>query len=137
MADLGGRPLQIVNGATEKNFDDSPNPTFDDFWTLYPKRVARKDAVKAWGRLSEAQQVEAITAAASWRRVWADKDQQFIPHGATWLNGERFYDELPAGFTGNGSASHMAFGEAETPKPRTAIPDHVRALLAKLRGSKG
>ena len=30
---------------------------FDEFYSKYPKKVARKDAVKAWSRLTAEQQL--------------------------------------------------------------------------------
>ena len=94
--------------------------------------MAKKDALKAWNRLMPAQRMQAIVACASWRRVWADKDLQYVPHAATWLNGWRFEDELPPEFT-QSNAAHVAAVLPEQ-QERGAIPDHVKALLAKLRG---
>jgi hypothetical protein len=122
--------LQLVDKITGEILESSP--TFDDLWMLFPRRVAKRDAMKAWERLSSAQQLAAVVAAADWRRVWAGKDLQFVPHCSTWLNGWRFEDELPPEFT-QSNAAHVA---AQLPEPsaRTVMPEHVKALLAKLRG---
>lgn len=62
-------------------------PTFADFWLLYPKRIARMEAEKAWQKLSAAQCVEAVTGLLSWRAVWiAESRLQFVPNASTWLN---------------------------------------------------
>lgn len=105
--------------------------TFANFWALYPRRVARKDAERAWLKLAPAQRVQAIVAIVDWRRVWADKDLDYLPHAATWLNGWRFEDELPTSFTQSSLAHRPAAIPAAT---RGVIPEHVKALLAKLRG---
>jgi hypothetical protein len=122
--------------ALVKSSDDVQNDaaTFADFWLMYPRRVARKDAERAWNRLSESDRIEALTALVGWRRVWADKDLQFIPHASTWLNGERWTDELPV-VSAVSHQSHAAIvGSAGTaPGARPAIPEHVKAVLAKLR----
>ena len=104
-------------------------PCFDDFWLLYPRRVARKDAVKAWARLSDEQQVDALIACVAWMYVWKQKDPEYLPHGSTWLNGWRWEDELPFGY------APIKRAEAEPGKPfvKGVMPDHVRAMLAKLR----
>ena len=107
-------------------------PEFDDFWLLYPKRVARKDALKMWVRLSEGQKISALIALVEWRKVWAAKDVQYVPNAATWINGERWDDELPNEFVAMAAAHKPAVLPEEV--KRGAIPDHVRALLAKLRG---
>lgn len=109
-------------------------PSWDDFWLLYPRRVAKKDALKAWGRMKPAQRMQAIVACAAWRRVWANKDLDYLPYPATWLNGERWEDELPAEYTQTTAAHAPAALPEQT--ERTAMPEHVKALLAKLRGVK-
>lgn len=106
--------------------------TFDDFWLLYPRRVAKRDAQKAWSRMTADEQAAAVVAMVDWRRVWRGKDPQYIPHPATWLNGARWEDELPA----SNEASHASHVQAEPEKPfvKSVMPEHVKALLAKLRG---
>lgn len=106
-------------------------PTFDDFWLLYPRRVAKRDAQKAWQRMSEDEHLAAIVAMADWRRVWRDKEVQYIPHPATWLHGARWEDELPV--TAPTHASQVAV-EPSKPFVKSIMPDHVKSLLAKLRG---
>ena len=116
---------------------DEPQPTFDDFWLLYTRRQARKDAVKAWTRLGPADQMEALVALVDWRRVWlARGDDRYTPLPATWLNGERWTDELPAEFVQR--ISHVSHVSAEVPAAglRTEMPAHVRAMLAKLRAGR-
>lgn len=70
--------------------------TFDQFYAQYPKKVARKDAQKAWARLSEEEKAKALEALPAHIRYWDIKgtEKEFIPHPATWLNGARFEDEL-------------------------------------------
>jgi hypothetical protein len=68
---------------------------FETFWTHYPKKVAKQDAIKAWSRLTMFD-VDAIDAAyADHLRAWAGKDPQYLPHPATWLRGRRWEDEVP------------------------------------------
>jgi len=109
--------------------------TFDDFWLLFPRRVARKGALKAWSRLSADERMAAITALVDWRRVWAMRELQYVPHAATWLNGERWTDELPEEFTRqqirpSAQAEYKPGAVAE----RSVMPDKVRDALAKMRG---
>ena len=111
--------------------------TFDDFWLLYPRKVAKLDARKMWQRLSSAQRVAVITALVMWRKVWMDRGElEYVPHAATWLHGERWEDELPPP-TKPLSATPLCSGHLPAKIPqqseRTAMPDHVRALLASLR----
>ena len=115
---------------TDVTADDQP--TFADFWLLYPKRVARLDAERAWKRLSLAQHVEALTALVVWRAHWvADGRLQYAPHAATWLNGQRWTDELPDSW-GASHASHIA-ATLPAKGERVVMPEHVKAAIAKLR----
>lgn len=106
--------------------------TFDDFWTLYPKRVAKRDAEKSWARLTEADRLAAVVGVAKWRKVWmARGEMQYVPHASTFLNGARWEDELPAEQVSTYAAHAPAkLNTAE----RGEMPEEVRALLAKLRG---
>ena len=69
---------------------------FDNFYAKYPKKVARKDAQRAYARLTAEQQQKALQAIDDHVRMWAaeGRDKQYIPHPASWLNGERFDDEI-------------------------------------------
>lgn len=75
--------------------------TFDDFWALYPKREAKKDARKAWMQLNPTAEVERqIVAALAWQvesEQWTKDDGQYIPLPATYLRGERYLDERRTG----------------------------------------
>lgn len=105
--------------------------TFDDFWLLYPRRVARKNALKAWSKIHPSHHIELMTSLAAWRSHWIGAtDVQFIPHAATWLNGERWTDELPEALSAH--ASHSPAAIPKLPQ-RTEMPEHVRAMIARLR----
>jgi hypothetical protein len=122
--------MRVVDGGADENANA---PDFSDFWLLYPRRVAKKEAAKAWDKLTPTAQVAAVTGLVAWRRVWAKRDLDYVPHAASWLNGERWEDEIPPDAAAQ-HASHFAVDAAEEVAPRTTMPDHVRALLAKLRG---
>ncbi len=67
---------------------------FEQFWKSYPRRVARKDAVKAWGQVQGDKHINAILEALEWQRVeWADRLPAHIAHPASYLRGERWTDE--------------------------------------------
>lgn len=82
---------------------------FEQFWKLYPKKKSRKDALKAWSKLSpSAEQQAAMFAALAQHcvsRDWTKDSGQYIPMASTWLNGERWHDVLqPAGASAQGGA---------------------------------
>ena len=66
---------------------------FAAFWQAYPKRQARKDALKAWRQLRPSAEVQqAILDALQWQ-VPAWPDLAYAPLPATYLRGERWTDE--------------------------------------------
>ena len=69
---------------------------FEQFWSIYPKKVARLAAKKAFLRLTPEQQSKAVESIPAHCRYWAETSSpQYIPHASTFLHGERFEDELP------------------------------------------
>lgn len=74
------------------------NPAlFDAFWAEYPKKQAKKQAAKAFARLSaDADLLQTILAHLQRCKQspdWLKDDGQYIPLPATYLNGERWADE--------------------------------------------
>lgn len=69
-----------------------PTGGFEVFWGLYPKRVAKKAALKAWVGLVEADQATATKAVASWPFDMRE-DGRFVPHASSWLNQRRWEDD--------------------------------------------
>ena len=69
---------------------------FDQFYQQYPRKVARREAEKAWARLSLQDKQKAVDALPTHLKYWDIKgtEREFIPHPATWLNQGRFEDEL-------------------------------------------
>ena len=69
---------------------------FEDFWNIYPRKVAKKDAARAFMKLTPEQQFAAIQSLPMHIRYWtaAGRTKETTPHAATWLNGERWTDEL-------------------------------------------
>ena len=112
-------------------------PCFDHFWALYPRRVAKLAARKAWAKVDPAQHVAILEALVSWRPVWRDKDQEYLPHPATWLNGERWEDELPQGFRKSTETPFPGvLGHDQAPQARMTIPAHVQSVIDRLLGKK-
>lgn len=95
--------IRVKNNATGHNGPHLPGvdapetvPTFDTFWAIWPKREAKKDALRAWAKLRPDQQTAAIKALPAHVQRWRSEGRarNHIPHPATWLNGERWEDEL-------------------------------------------
>jgi hypothetical protein len=69
---------------------------FTAWWAIYWRRVARKPARVAFGKLvkTEARFQEVMTATRAQTPEMLSREPSKIPHGATWLNGERWADEV-------------------------------------------
>jgi len=68
---------------------------FDDFWATYPRREAKPRARKAWIKHDLRSKREAVMAGLQNALVkWRGKDIEFIPHASTWINNERWTDEI-------------------------------------------
>jgi len=79
--------------------NDWPSDWFEQFWKLYPRRIAKKDAARALDKVRRSGEVEflaLLTAVENFARSVRGKDPQYIPHPATWINGGRWDDELAA-----------------------------------------
>lgn len=71
--------------------------TFDLFWSLYPRRVVKRAAVKAWDKemRNGTSPDEIINGLRRQLPHLTARDVQFIPHPSTWLNQGRWEDEIP------------------------------------------
>lgn len=68
---------------------------FDRFWQAYPRKAGKGQARRAWRRaVKKVPGDELVTFAEQFARdVVLVVEPQFVPHPATWLNGERWEDE--------------------------------------------
>jgi hypothetical protein len=137
----------------EEDKEQKPKPSssagaeaFDRFWTAYPRKVGKQDAVKAWGKLKPDEElvgtillaIDAQKAGDAWMR---DKGQ-YIPHPATWLNGGRWLDEvrqyepptikLPAGWWETKSGLEAA-GKMLTPPLEPRPGEYPRDFAQRIR----
>ena len=71
--------------------------SFERFWSTYPKKRNKGDALKAWRALKPSEElVTAILAAVERAKAsvqWRKDEGQFIPYPATWLRARGFEDE--------------------------------------------
>jgi hypothetical protein len=66
---------------------------FDLFWSLYPRKVAKLDAIRAWEQTKKIRPpIEALLAAVNKLSTLID-DPQFYPYPATFLRQGRWLDE--------------------------------------------
>jgi len=73
---------------------------FEKFWKVYPRKVAKQKAQKAWTKLKVTPELsETIIAAVEAQKLSGQlqrEDSRFIPYPATWLNSGSWEDEVEA-----------------------------------------
>jgi uncharacterized protein YdaU (DUF1376 family) len=73
---------------------DESEKAFAEFWTHYPRKIGRAAASKAFAKAAKKHKTDDILFGLSQQiDTMKSKEQQFIPHAATWLNAERWTDE--------------------------------------------
>lgn len=73
------------------------NDRFDDFWTTYPKKVGKGQARKAYTTAVKKVDGGTLMEKLELFKAHHEKlgtDKRYIPNASTWLNGERWDDEL-------------------------------------------
>lgn len=66
--------------------------SFEQFWSIFPRKVAKKSAQKAWEKNGCDSIADKIIASLK-KQVQHWSDPKFIPHPATWINAGRWDDE--------------------------------------------
>lgn len=93
--------------------------TFDEFWKIYPKRVGKGAARLAFAKaLKKADALRLLEGAEQYAASRISADKQFTLNPATWLNQERWDDE-------------MTTLESSLPDADTSWYDELRARRAK------
>lgn len=96
-----GSNARTEENRTEENRLNTAMEEFKVFWAVYPRKDGKKKAEQAWRRIDNKKTpYEAILAGLKRHmdsEQWTKDDGRFIPHAATWINGERWNDELKAG----------------------------------------
>jgi hypothetical protein len=75
-----------LNRTLKETLTKQADESFETFWNLYPKKVAKADALKAWKQVLKkktADEMIGITKAYSESKL---PDMTYIPYPASWLN---------------------------------------------------
>jgi len=83
--------------ARETNGRDPLRATFEQFWSVYPKKVGKAAAFTAWRKVHPTSDLVAkILAALDWQRTqdsWLRNGGQYIPNPSKYINEARWDDE--------------------------------------------
>jgi hypothetical protein len=92
--------LVVVDGAsparraTERALTKDTDPRFVEFWSVYPRRVAKAEALKALAKvLAAGVPIEDVVKGAARYRDDPRRDAEFTAHPATWLNRGQWEDD--------------------------------------------
>jgi pyocin large subunit-like protein len=78
-------PIRVEEKPKAKKTNDG----FDDFWSAYPRKTAKKPAAQAWGALNQQDKKAATVGLTTYE---FSKEARFIPHPATWIRQRRWED---------------------------------------------
>ena len=78
----------------KKHIDSDHDEHFETWWLQYPRKLNKAAARKAYPvAVKKSSHVELLAAIMRLGPAMARGDPSFIPHPATWLNGERWHDD--------------------------------------------
>jgi len=91
--------LDIINNTSSRAKLAHPldTPAFKSFWSAYPRRIGKGAARTAFAKACKYEDANVIIQGAmdyAKYCVESEAEMQFIPHASTWLNQERWDDEL-------------------------------------------
>jgi hypothetical protein len=85
--------VEDINNIPRKNaLDDG----FDLFWKVYPKKIGKKQALKAWKK--EKPPLDAVLLALQWQTKtpqWNKDNGQYVINPTSYINQARWEDEQP------------------------------------------
>lgn len=85
-----------TNNLVNINHVNKPN-MFNDAWAAYPRKVGKGQAEKSWAKaIKKIDERELCKLLSQYIDSLVGKDSKFIPHLSTWLNGERWHDDIEA-----------------------------------------
>lgn len=75
-----------------KRTDYESEPLFVEFWKIYPRtrNVSKKDAFRFFLTLQEAERIKLVEAAKCFAAEMKGKEERYIPHPSTYINGRRW-----------------------------------------------
>jgi hypothetical protein len=116
----------------EKRKKVLPEAEFDAFWKAYPRKTGKFLANKVWKKITNEEGLfqRIILSVEKHKRSldWIKDNGMYIPHASTWLNQQRWNDEVPE----NGKIVNPgAYQSPETKDKEKAAKDRLEAIREK------
>jgi len=121
-----------------KKLDIAPE-AFEAFWMAYPRKIAKRDAQKAWQqvmRSNDAPTVETIMSAVEQYKT-TQKDKNYIAYPATWLRAGRWSDEVESKYDENTERERVLPPNVAQAQSFAAAYFHTRRSLDDLKSDIG
>lgn len=105
---------------------------FEEFWEAYPRKIGKKEARERWDK-ANFPSLEFVLKAIERQKQsmqWKADNGKYIPYPSSWLNKERWNDELP---TDEPSKAKPVIKEWK-PDPVTVTPPpkEIKELVGKI-----
>ena len=90
-----GKKMAETETETETYISTSNDALFEDFWNAYPRKIAKKEAMKKFAKaVKDGTDPNTIIAGAkTYATSVVGKEQKYVAHPTTWLNQGRWEDE--------------------------------------------
>lgn len=142
----GGEPAApLLTDHLSNNPPNIPQPPkgaeavegFDEFWSAYPRKVSKPDALKVWKR-TKPDVAEVLAGLKRWKASegWTKEDGKYIPYPATWLNRGQWNDAI-AGEKVAPTASDMKAAEERIAAKRRENEERERLMVEGRRRQLG
>jgi hypothetical protein len=135
----GVTPTQYKIREDKISKDKPMNEGFEDFWKSYPKKVNKKEAITAFKKVSIP--LDTILKAIEKQKKsdqWLKDNGQFIPYPSTWLNQERWNDELTYGgnYASKGFSTNSYRGNNNDRKLTPGAEEELERIAENLRSKQ-
>lgn len=91
--------VQVESREVSQSTDNTKDKTkenlesrFNLFWTMYPRKVGKKDARTMFKRVSEKENEKLMYGLHRFIEENEQTEKRYIPHPSTWINQERWND---------------------------------------------
>ena len=94
----GARPEERRGEKRREEENAHKTNGFDAFWKIYPRKVGKGAARTAWEKIKPSKKLQTLISSRvgvhSNSHDWTKDDGQYVPNPATYLNQERWEDDL-------------------------------------------
>jgi Helix-turn-helix domain len=133
VAARGSKKSLAKKSQPEVDSDDS----FQQFWAVYPKRVAKEAARKAWAKAIEhgVDPDVVVAGARCYAVLHAGEDPRYTKHPATWINSGCWEDEPPDGAVIDETGNVVAIEQPQQASPLDPVQLLIADAVAKAKAS--